>query len=112
MTLPRIISCTIAAMTMGIAAAAHAGTDVSLTRAQVYADLVNGEQAGYNQSSGDDAHYPDAIQAAEAKVASQQNEQAQAYGGVALGQSQTGAGAGTASMCVGPVSYCNLYSGS
>jgi len=42
-----------------------------LTRAQVVADLVRLEQAGYNPSAASDPHYPEDIQAAEAKVAAE-----------------------------------------
>lgn len=44
-------------------------TSTPLTRAEVIADLVRLEQAGYQPAAGDDPHYPDDIQAAEAKVA-------------------------------------------
>jgi len=44
---------------------------VPLTRAQVYADLVRVEQAGYNPAAGDDAKYPADIQAAERRVVAQ-----------------------------------------
>ncbi|MGY4730845.1 DUF4148 domain-containing protein [Burkholderia pyrrocinia] len=46
-----------------------AQTATPLTRAQVYADLVRVEQAGYQPAAGSDPHYPDDIQAAEAKIA-------------------------------------------
>lgn len=42
---------------------------VPLTRAQVRADLIRLEQAGYNPAAEDDATYPADIQAAEARVA-------------------------------------------
>ncbi|OJA61094.1 DUF4148 domain-containing protein [Burkholderia ubonensis] len=42
-----------------------------LTRAQVRADLIRLERAGYNPSASDDANYPADIQAAEAKAAAQ-----------------------------------------
>ena len=42
---------------------------VPLTRAQVRADLIRLEQAGYNPAAIDDTNYPADIQAAEAKVA-------------------------------------------
>jgi Domain of unknown function (DUF4148) len=42
-----------------------------LTRAQVRADLIRLEQAGYNPSAGDDVNYPADIQAAEARAAAQ-----------------------------------------
>ncbi|HDR9761349.1 DUF4148 domain-containing protein [Burkholderia cepacia] len=46
-------------------------TSTPLTRAEVIADLVRLEQAGYRPAAGDDPHYPDDIQAAEARVAAQ-----------------------------------------
>ena len=42
-----------------------------LTRAQVRADLIRLEQAGYNPAANDDSNYPADIQAAEARVAAQ-----------------------------------------
>jgi Domain of unknown function (DUF4148) len=66
-------------------------TNGPVTRAQVRADLVRLEQAGY-RPAGTDPYYPADIQAAEAKVAAQnQNLEATSVGGVAAGTSQTGA---------------------
>jgi hypothetical protein len=65
-----------------------------LTRAQVRADLIRVEQAGYNPSAGDDVHYPADIQAAEAKLAAQDASRLAtgAVGGVTdTGSSQAGA---------------------
>ncbi|WP_080414852.1 DUF4148 domain-containing protein [Burkholderia ubonensis] len=42
-----------------------------LTRAEVVADLVRVEQAGYHPAVANDPHYPDDIQAAEAKIAAE-----------------------------------------
>jgi hypothetical protein len=50
-------------------ALAYAETVGGLTRAEVYADLVRVEKAGYNPSAGDDTKYPGDIQADEAKIA-------------------------------------------
>jgi hypothetical protein len=57
-----------------------------LSRAQVRAQLVQLEKAGYNPANGEDIRYPDDIQAAEAKVATQ-NEMTSSHGGVAGGVS-------------------------
>ncbi|MGH8781420.1 DUF4148 domain-containing protein [Paraburkholderia sp.] len=60
------------ALTLGACTASitsFASTTAPLTRAQVYADLVRVEQAGYVPSAGDDENYPEDIQAAEAKIA-------------------------------------------
>ncbi|REE22275.1 uncharacterized protein DUF4148 [Paraburkholderia sp. BL27I4N3] len=88
-----------------------------VTRAEVRADLVRLEQAGYNPSRGDDADYPAAIQAAEAKVAAQTAPQStqSSYGGATQnGGSSSGMRkhASTDSSCVGPVSFCNVFFGS
>jgi hypothetical protein len=47
------------------------GTSDQLTRAQVRADLIRVEQAGYRMGVGNDPYYPADIQAAEAKVAAE-----------------------------------------
>jgi hypothetical protein len=106
----------LAAGTLAAPVLSFAQTNAPVTRAEVRADLVRLEQAGYNPSSGDDANYPADIQAAEAKVASQSAPQAtQSYGGVAQnGSSSSGMReqASTDSSCVGPVSFCNVFFGS
>jgi hypothetical protein len=63
-------------------------SNAPVTRAQVRAELVQLEQAGYR---GDDqAHYPDQIQAAEARVAAQ-NGVSSSAGGVVNSSSASGA---------------------
>jgi hypothetical protein len=67
-------------------------TSGQLTRAQVRADIVRVEQAGYRPGGGDN-DYPVEIQAAEARIAEQDGGRlaANAVGGVAqAGSSQTG----------------------
>ncbi|VWD11499.1 membrane protein [Burkholderia lata] len=63
-----------------------------LTRAQVRAELVQLEKAGYNPN--DWMNYPENIQAAQAKIAAAQNTGAQAdatgYGSNAAAASQSG----------------------
>jgi hypothetical protein len=58
-----------------------------LTRADVKAQLVQVERAGYNPNA-DRTTYPAEIQAAEAKVSAQQGQTG--YGGVAGGSSASG----------------------
>ena len=98
-----------------------AQSNAPLTRADVRADLVQFEQAGYNTSAVGDASYPAGILAAEAKVAAQSASQGSpavedtsAYGGVVSGSTSSSRPARTAtkSSCVGPVSFCTLYFGS
>lgn len=59
-----------------------------LTRDEVRTDLVRVEKAGYNPN--DWMHYPENIQAAEARVAAQTSNSA--YGQGSNGSSQTGRG--------------------
>lgn len=67
--------------------AAFAQSNQGLTRAQVRADLVQVEKAGYNPS--DWMHYPQNIQAAEARVAAEKGD-ASGYGAGSNGTSQAG----------------------
>jgi hypothetical protein len=60
----------------------------ALTRAEVRAELVQLEKAGYNPSS-DNTQYPQNIEAAEARISAGQG--AAAYGGVDNGGSASGA---------------------
>jgi hypothetical protein len=102
-----------------------------VTRAQVYADLVRLEQAGYDPSASNDPNYPAAIQAAEAKVAAQGSERvadnaadgtngttettgmgADPSGSSASGTHAPVRGTSRSAACVGPVSFCSLYFGS
>jgi hypothetical protein len=73
--------------------AAFAQSNQPVTRAQVRAELVQLEQAGYRPSLGFDPYYPEDIQAAESKVAAQREANAQdaGFGGDAIGTSQAGA---------------------
>ena len=99
---------------------------VPLTRAQVRADLIRLEQAGYNPASENDLNYPLDIQAAQAKVAAQDAEQQtaapqqkksdSAMGAETKGTSDSGhkkqeTHPSDPSTCVGPASFCNLYFG-
>ena len=68
-----------------------------LTRAQVRAELLRLEAAGYNPSAGDEGDYPADILAAEAKVAAEDAQRlaAGSVGGTGqTGSSQAGASTG------------------
>jgi hypothetical protein len=67
-----------------------AQSDQPLTRAQVRAELVQLEKAGYNPAASSDTTYPANIQAAEARVAAQ-NGATSGMGGVVSGSSSSGA---------------------
>jgi hypothetical protein len=112
-----LVRLVIAASAIAAPALSFAQSNATLTRAQVYQDLVRVEQAGYNPARGDDPAYPADIQAAEAKVATVQQAQqpvTQDVGGTAQdGNTTSGAPTHTAhSSCVGPVSFCNVFFGS
>jgi hypothetical protein len=78
--------------------AAHAQNNEPLTRAQVRADLISVEQAGYWPSRAAELNYPDTIQAAERKIAAQHAATASetGYGDDVSGASQSGARGDTA----------------
>ncbi len=67
-----------------------AQSNSQITRAQVRAELVQLEKAGYNPARGEDPNYPADIQAAEAKVAAT-NGNTSGYGGATNASSDAGA---------------------
>ena len=78
--------------------AAFAQSSQPVTRAQVRSELVQLEKAGYNPATGDNYNDPADIQAAEARVAAQNNiAQTSGYGSAANGSSQAGGRADSAS---------------
>lgn len=85
-----------------------------LTRAQVRQQLIEAQANGSQFVS--DTSYPDvspvfAQQVAHAKAQKQQQE-ASGMGAPMQGTSDAGAPRAPSTTCVGPVSFCNLYSGS
>ena len=83
-----LIACALSAPAFAFAQASNA----PVTRAEVQANLMRVEQAGYRPQAND-RYYPADIQAAEAKVAAQsQTPEAGSVGGVGMtGASQAGA---------------------
>ncbi|MBB4517501.1 DUF4148 domain-containing protein [Paraburkholderia fungorum] len=76
-----------------------------VTRAQVRAELIQLEQAGYYPGRGNDPNYPADLQAAQARVAAQHGmAQAQAptsgYGPAVSGSSQSGGAAPAGSQSI------------
>ncbi len=69
--------------------AAFAQSNQPVTRAQVRAELVQLEKAGYNPSTANMDDYPANLQAAEARVAAQ-TAQTSGYGSATNGSSQAG----------------------
>ncbi|KXU91553.1 hypothetical protein CR51_31615 [Caballeronia megalochromosomata] len=68
---------------------AQAREDGPVTRAQVRAELVQLERAGYNPAA-DQTTYPADIQAAQARVDAQQGVAASSFGGAGEGASASG----------------------
>ena len=83
------------ALVIAIAApvASFAQSEQPLTRAEVRAQLIQIEQAGYNPAVATDSTYPADIQAAEAAVASQKDAGSNvdsSVGGTRVGSSASG----------------------
>jgi hypothetical protein len=83
-----LIQAVVVAAALAAPVAVFAQANQPLTRAQVRAELVELEKAGYNPTGGEDPYYPADIQAAEAKVAAQ--KAATGAGGVTSGSSDAG----------------------
>ncbi|MFM0374910.1 DUF4148 domain-containing protein [Paraburkholderia aspalathi] len=66
-----LIQAVVVAAALAAPVAAFAQANQGLTRAQVRAELVKVEKAGYSPARGEDPYYPADIQAAEGRVAAQ-----------------------------------------
>jgi hypothetical protein len=86
-----LIQAVAVAAALVVPVASFAQSNAPVTRAQVRAELVQLEQVGYHVGDGDNTSYPNAIQAAEARVSAQNGNSG--YGGVAAGTSQAGGAA-------------------
>lgn len=96
-TLVNAVASTVAlVVASAVPVASFAQSGQPLTRAQVKAQLQQVEQAGYSPGKSDESNYPDDIQAAEARVATDQamaHADTTGYGTTATGTTQTGGGA-------------------
>ncbi|MFL9966887.1 DUF4148 domain-containing protein [Paraburkholderia sediminicola] len=95
-----LISAVALASALAAPAVSFAQSNGSVSHAQVRAELVQLENAGYHVGDGDHTTYPAGIEAAEAKVAAQ-NEVTGSYGGVAGGVSASGAPTAARSEAIG-----------
>lgn len=87
-----LIQAVVIAAVLAAPVASFAQSNQPVTRAQVRAELIQLENAGY-QPGHADPHYPADIQAAQARVDAQNGTAQPAengYGGVVSGSSQTG----------------------
>ena len=83
-----LIQAVVVAAALAAPVAVFAQSNQPVTRAQVRAELIELEKAGYNIARGEDPNYPADIQAAEAKVAAQ--HAATGFGGAVSGSSDAG----------------------
>jgi hypothetical protein len=84
-----LIQAVVVAAVLAAPVAVFAQSNQPVTRAQVRAELVQLEKAGYSPAA-DDLNYPTNLQAAQARVA-EQNGSESAIGGVVSGSSVSGA---------------------
>jgi hypothetical protein len=103
-----LIKAVAVALVLAAPVASFAQSNQGVTRAQVRADLVQLEKAGYNVG-GEETTYPSQIQAAEARVAAENGAaQAQAntsgFGSEASAASQSGQRSKTLSSYSAPIS--------
>jgi hypothetical protein len=84
-----LIKAVVVVASIAASATVFAQSNTRITREQVRAELVQLEQAGYRVGDGDQTHYPEAVQAAQARIAAR-NSSASAYGGSVAGSSQSG----------------------
>jgi hypothetical protein len=84
-----LISALVLSSALAAPAFAFAQNNAPVTRAQVKAELIQLEKAGYNPG-GEDVNYPQDIQAAEQRVAEQQSAASSSYGSSANGTSASG----------------------
>jgi hypothetical protein len=85
-----LIKAVAVALVLAAPVASFAQSNQPVTRAQVRAELVQIEKAGYNPAQANDVNYPADIQAAEARV-NAQNSAANGVGGAVDGSSASGA---------------------
>lgn len=87
-----LIKAVVIVASFAASATVFAQSNSRITREQVRAELIQLQQAGYHVGDGGEAHYPDAIQAAQARIAARNNDTSNTsgYGGSAAGSSQSG----------------------
>jgi hypothetical protein len=85
----KLVQSLVVAALVAVPALSFAQSNDTLTRAQVRAELVQLQQAGYNPAS-DNAQYPNNIEAAQMRLDARNASSAAAYGGVKTGSASTG----------------------
>ncbi|MFM0227638.1 DUF4148 domain-containing protein [Paraburkholderia dipogonis] len=85
-----LINAVAVALVLAAPVVSFAQSNQPVTRAEVRAQLVQLEKAGYDPARANSDDYPQNLQAAEARVA-EQNGLATTYGGIVSGSSNSGA---------------------
>ena len=85
----KLVQSLIVAALVAVPAVSFAQSQQPLTRAEVRAELVQLQKAGYNPAT-DNTQYPQNIEAAQARIDAGNGSAAAAYGGVAKGGSASG----------------------
>ncbi|SAL68396.1 membrane protein [Caballeronia choica] len=84
-----LIQAVVVAAVLAAPVASFAQSNAPVTRAQVRAELVQLEKAGYNPNAND-TEYPGNLQAAQARVLAQNDAAQTSYGASASGSAQSG----------------------
>jgi opacity protein-like surface antigen len=87
MNMKSLIKAVAVAAVLAVPALSFAQSNQPVTRAQVRAELVQLEKTGYSPFDSSDAHYPAAVQRAEARVTTDTT----GYGPATAGTAQSGA---------------------
>lgn len=96
----KVIQSLIVAAAVAVPALSFAQSNQPLTRADVRAQLVELQKAGYNPAS-DQTQYPKNIEAAQARVDAQKGLEASSYGSATAGTSVSGSPRNAESDVVG-----------
>lgn len=86
----KLVQSLIVAALVAVPVVSFAQVQQPLTRAEVRAELVQLQKAGYSQGGGDDAQYPSKLDAALARINADDASTVASYGGVAKGSSAAG----------------------
>ena len=105
MNVPRTIIASLVASSCFVAIAGASAQ--GLTRAQVREQLIEAQANGSRNVT--DASYPDVSSTSAQQAKNTGAQQSDGMGSPMPGSSESG---GPRTACVGPVSYCNIYSGS
>jgi len=91
----KLVQSLMVAAALALPALSFAQSNAPLSRADVRAQLIELQKAGYKVGT-DDLHYPQNLEAAEARLNNQSNASASSYGSSSAGTSASGSRAAAA----------------